>query len=85
MFGTFSISYIGVFVKCFCKIFAFAFNYYQKIAFLCAEKDRKIEDEHIDKPQFVEQKEHSRKLADTVKAECNTRAKNENEDTFKHT
>ena len=52
---------------------------------LCPKKDRKIEDEHINKPKLVEQQQHPRKFADAVKAECNTCTKDENEDTFKHT
>ena len=52
---------------------------------LRSEKDRKIEDEHIDKPQFVKQKEHPRKFANTIKTERHPRAKNENEDALKHT
>lgn len=51
---------------------------------LCPKKDRKIEDEHINEPQFMEQQQHPRKLADAIKAERNTCAKNENEDTFQN-
>ena len=74
---------------CICKVVLRKILFFESITaetnLLCIEKDRKIENEHINKPQFVEQKEHPRKFADAVKAECNTRAKNENEDTFKHT
>ena len=51
---------------------------------MCPEKDRKIEDEHINQPQFVEQKKHPRKLTNAIEAECYPRAKNENANTFEH-
>ena len=32
----------------------------------------------------MQKQKHSRKLAHTIKTECDTRAKNKDEDTFKH-
>ena len=52
---------------------------------LCAEKDRKIENKHINKPQFVEQQQHPCKFANAVKTERHTSAKNKDKDAFQNT
>ena len=74
---------------CICKVVLKIFLFFESIMvkpiFLCIEKDRKIEDKHINKPQFVEQEQHPCKLADAIKTECDTSTKNKNEDTLQHT
>ena len=73
---------------CICKVVSRKILFFESIMeepnLLCIEKHRKIEDEHINEPQFVEQKQHPCKFANTIEAERNACAKNEDEDAFKY-